>query len=55
MDLNNFHNEPVEVQQAIAFYVSCANPPRAEREKHYKVLENAGFLERVGESNGEDN
>jgi hypothetical protein len=49
LDLNKLDEEPIEVQQAIAFYAShTINKVRVtteERHIHYSVLENAGLLE----------
>ncbi|OMF46582.1 hypothetical protein [Paenibacillus peoriae] len=49
LDLNKIEDEPIEVQQAVAFYTShTINKVRVtteERYKHYSVLEDAGLLE----------
>lgn len=49
LDLNKLEDEPIEVQQAVAFYAShTINKVRVttvERYKHYSVLEDAGLLE----------
>ncbi|OMF72503.1 hypothetical protein BK143_09550 [Paenibacillus peoriae] len=49
LDLNKLDEEPIEVQQAIAFYAShTINKMRVtteERYKYYSVLENVGLLE----------
>ncbi|MGG4501782.1 hypothetical protein [Paenibacillus polymyxa] len=49
LDLNKLDEEPIEVQQAVAFYTShTINKVRlttVERYKHYSVLEKAGLLE----------
>ncbi|AOK88550.1 MULTISPECIES: hypothetical protein [Paenibacillus] len=48
LDLNKLEDEPVEVQQAVAFYAShTINKVRVtteERYKHYSVLEEVGLL-----------
>ncbi|MEK4456869.1 hypothetical protein [Paenibacillus sp. FSL R10-2748] len=49
LDLNTLDEEPIEVQQAVAFYASLTiNEIRMttkERYRHYSVLEEAGLLE----------
>ncbi|MMZ50557.1 hypothetical protein D1872_122750 [compost metagenome] len=49
LDLNKLEDEPIEVQQAVAFYTShTINKVRVttlERHRHYSVLEDAGLLE----------
>ncbi|MDR6776300.1 hypothetical protein J2W98_000547 [Paenibacillus peoriae] len=49
LDLNKLDEEPIEVQQAVAFYAShTINEVRVtteERYKHYSVLEEVGLLE----------
>ncbi|TQS00073.1 hypothetical protein [Paenibacillus ottowii] len=49
LDLNNIEDEPIEVQQAVAFYTShTINKVRVtteERCKHYSILEEVGLLE----------
>ncbi|MET3828609.1 hypothetical protein ABIC86_000069 [Paenibacillus sp. DS2363] len=51
VDLNNFDEQPTEVQQAIVFYVGyTVNGVKAtaqERQVHYAVLERAGLLEPI--------
>ncbi|WP_405117884.1 hypothetical protein MHB43_20425 [Paenibacillus sp. FSL H8-0317] len=51
VDLNNFDEQPAEVQQAIAFYVGYSvNGVQAtaeERQAHYAVLEQVGLLEPI--------
>jgi len=51
VDLNNFDEQPFEVQQAIAFYVGYSvNRVQAtaeERQAHYAVLEQVGLLEPI--------
>lgn len=50
-NLSELDNQPAEIQEAIAFYASRSILPlhysAAEREHHYKVLEQAGYLEKV--------
>jgi len=57
IDLNMLHNEPAEVQEAVAFYTSYSYLPvrvsQEEREHYYSVLEEAGYIEKVGVGNGE--
>ncbi|MCC3380720.1 hypothetical protein ACFQ5D_10850 [Paenibacillus farraposensis] len=49
LDLNKLEDEPIEIQQAVAFYASYTiNEIRVtteEKHKHYIVLEKAGLLE----------
>ncbi|QNR65041.1 hypothetical protein IAQ67_14000 [Paenibacillus peoriae] len=49
LDLNKLDEEPIEVQQAVAFYASHTinevHVTTGERYKHYSVLEDAGLLE----------
>ncbi|WP_090738455.1 hypothetical protein [Paenibacillus sp. Mc5Re-14] len=49
LDLNKLDEEPIEVQQAVAFYAShTINKVRVttkERYNHYSILEEAGLLE----------
>ncbi|MFT9371894.1 hypothetical protein [Paenibacillus polymyxa] len=49
LDLNKLEDEPIEVQQAVAFYTShTINKVRVtteKRYKHYSVLEEVGLLE----------
>ncbi|MDQ0497319.1 hypothetical protein [Paenibacillus brasilensis] len=49
LDLNKLDEEPIEVQQAVAFYAShTINEVRLttkERYRYYSVLEEAGLLE----------
>jgi hypothetical protein len=49
VDLNNFDQQPTEVQQAIAFYVGYSlqevQATVEERLAHYTVLEKFGLLE----------
>ena len=49
VDLNNFDEQPTEVQQAIAFYVGyTVNGVQAtaeERQTHYEILEQVRLLE----------
>ncbi|MGM1023459.1 MAG: hypothetical protein ACQEXV_23735 [Bacillota bacterium] len=51
LDLNKLDKEPIEVQQAVAFYAShTINEVRVtteERHKYYSVLEEAGLLEPI--------
>ncbi|WFA86477.1 hypothetical protein [Paenibacillus amylolyticus] len=51
VDLNNFDEQPVEVQQAIAFYVGYSvngvQVTAEERQAHYAVLEQVGLLEPI--------
>lgn len=51
VDLNNFDQQPTEVQQAIAFYVGYSvNGVQAtaeERQLYYAVLEQVGLLEPI--------
>ncbi|MMZ51344.1 hypothetical protein D1872_130800 [compost metagenome] len=49
LDLNKLDEEPIEVQQAVAFYashtISEVLVTTEERYKYYSVLEEAGLLE----------
>ncbi|CCC85721.1 hypothetical protein PPM_2784 [Paenibacillus polymyxa M1] len=49
LDLNKLDEEPIEVQQAVAFYAShTINKVRVtteERYNYYSILEEAGLLE----------
>ncbi|MNW33547.1 hypothetical protein D3C74_105110 [compost metagenome] len=49
LDLNKLDEEPIEVQQAVAFYashtISGNHVTTKERCIHYSVLEEAGLLE----------
>ena len=51
INLSELDNQPAEIQEAIAFYTSRSILPlhysAIERERHYKVLEQAGYLEKV--------
>ncbi|WP_145148531.1 hypothetical protein [Paenibacillus xylanexedens] len=51
VDLNNFDEQPTEVQQAIAFYVGYTvngvHATAQERQAHYAVLERVGLLEPI--------
>ncbi|MGE6578979.1 hypothetical protein ACQKFM_29160 [Paenibacillus xylanexedens] len=51
LNLNNFDEQPTEVQQAVAFYVGyTVNGVQAtsqERQAHYAVLERVGLLEPI--------
>lgn len=51
IDLSKLDDQPTEIQEAIAFYASRSILPLhysgVERERHYKVLEQAGYLESV--------
>lgn len=52
IDLNDLDNQPAEIREAIAFYAAHTVLPisftKEERERHYSVLEQAGYLEKVG-------
>jgi hypothetical protein len=56
IELSNLHNEPQQVREAIAFYAAFAVLPTnytpEERERHYATLEQAGYIEKVGEHVG---
>lgn len=49
INLNNLNDQPIEVQQAVAFYVGyTVNGVQAtadERQAHYEILEQVGLLE----------
>jgi hypothetical protein len=49
LKLSELDDQPIEVREAIAFYASMSVLPihfsPAERERHYKVLEAAGYIE----------
>ncbi|MHA7963560.1 hypothetical protein ACX93W_05385 [Paenibacillus sp. CAU 1782] len=49
LNLSELESQPIEVREAIAFYASMSVLPirfsQAERERHYKVLEDAGYIE----------
>lgn len=51
INLSELDEQPAEVQEAIAFYVAHTILPiqfsAAERERHYKTLEQAGYIEKV--------
>jgi hypothetical protein len=51
-NLSNLENEPAEIREAVAFYAAHTVLPisftREERERHYSVLEQAGYIEKVG-------
>ncbi|MGG6309819.1 hypothetical protein [Paenibacillus macerans] len=51
INLSELDEQPAEIQEAIAFYAVRTILPlhysAAERERHYKVLEQAGYLERM--------
>ncbi|MOA68936.1 hypothetical protein D3C78_1968200 [compost metagenome] len=52
VNLSEIDCQPVEIQEALAFYVAHTILPvqftAEERERHYKILEEAGYLESVG-------
>lgn len=51
LDLAELDDQPQEIREAIAFYASHTVLPiqftAAEREQHYRTLEQAGYLERI--------
>ncbi|OMG46993.1 hypothetical protein BK140_24075 [Paenibacillus macerans] len=51
INLSELDSQPSEVQEAIAFYAAHSILPiqfsSAERERHYKVLERAGYIEKL--------
>ncbi|MHA6530220.1 hypothetical protein [Paenibacillus sp. BAC0078] len=51
LDLAELEDQPQEIREAIAFYAAHTILPIrftvAERERHYEVLEQAGYLERI--------
>lgn len=51
IDLSELDNQPLEIREAIAFYTSHTVLPiyftAAEREQHYRTLEQAGYLEQI--------
>ena len=55
INLTELDKQPVEVQEAAAFYASFGvtntNYTKEERERFYTILENAGLIERLGEAN----
>lgn len=52
INLATLHNESEEIREAIAFYTGFTVFPMqctsADRERHYGVLEQAGYIEKVG-------
>jgi hypothetical protein len=56
INLSNLQNEPEHVLEALVFYtafsVTPTNYTAAEREAHYATLEQAGYIEKVGEHVG---
>lgn len=51
LDLNEFDHQPLEIREAVAFYVVHNIFPVSfsieERDRHYQILENAGYIEKV--------
>ncbi|MMZ69282.1 hypothetical protein D1872_320900 [compost metagenome] len=51
INLSELDKQPVEIQEAIAFYAAHTilpiQFPAAERDRHYKALEQAGYIEKV--------
>ncbi|HEY2492640.1 MAG TPA: hypothetical protein VGI33_07000 [Paenibacillus sp.] len=51
LDLAELDDQPREIREAIAFYTSHTvlriHFTAAEREQHYRTLEQAGYLERI--------
>lgn len=51
INLSELDEQPAEIQEAIAFYAARTILPirysAAERERHYKTLEQAGYIEKV--------
>ncbi|MDB5053266.1 MAG: hypothetical protein JWM44_1316 [Bacilli bacterium] len=56
INLSNLQNEPRHVLEALFFYTAFSviptNYTAAERERHYATLEQAGYIEKVGEQIG---
>jgi len=52
LNLSELENEPLEIREAIAFYTTFTVLPirftKEERERYYRILEQAGYLEKVG-------
>lgn len=50
-NLSELDDQPAEIQEAIAFYAAhtilSVSFSAAERERHYKTLEQAGYIEKV--------
>lgn len=53
INLSELDSQPVEIQEAIAFYVSHSVLPvqfsAADRDRYYKLLEQAGYIEKVND------
>lgn len=51
IDLARLHEESQELREAVAFYANFGIRPFVcstdERERHYKTLEDGGYLEKV--------
>ncbi|MNW50075.1 hypothetical protein D3C74_275150 [compost metagenome] len=51
INLSELDNQPAEIQEAIAFYAAHTILPiqytAEERDRHYKLLEQAGYIEKV--------
>lgn len=51
INLAELDSQPIEIQEAVAFYTSHTILPirftAEDRDRHYKVLEEAGYIERV--------
>jgi len=51
INLSELDKQPLEVREAIAFYTALSVLPihfsSEERQRHYNVLENAGYIDSV--------
>lgn len=52
INLSQLDDQPIEIREAVAFYAAHTVLPiqfsAFDRERHYKVLEQAGYIEKVG-------
>lgn len=50
--LSELDEQPIEIREAVAFYAAHMILPiqfsASDRDRHYKVLEQAGYIEKVG-------
>ncbi len=52
INLAELDSQPIEIREAVAFYAALSILPvqftAEERARHYGVLEEAGYIERIG-------
>lgn len=55
INLSQLEDQPIEIREAVAFYAAhtilSVQFTAEERALHYGVLEEAGYLERIGAAN----